>query len=78
MSLQNVTEAVTLNGESVFDEEVAVAFSCRIAENGIAGSVSQTIRNYDLYQEKRREVRQDLQEFQMKVWDVEDRMAETE
>lgn len=74
MALENVQEAVTLTGDSVVNETVVVAFNCRVAENGIAGSINQSIRNHDLYQEHRTQVRQDLQEFQGKVWDVEDRI----
>lgn len=74
--LSNVQEAVNLSGDSVVNDTVVVAFSCRIAENGIAGSINQSIRDHDLYQEHRTQVRQDLQAFQGKVWDVEDRMNE--
>lgn len=76
MALDNVQEAVTLTGDSVVNDTVVVAFNCRVAENGIAGSINQPIRNHELYQEYRNQVRQDLQEFQGKVWDVEDRMHE--
>lgn len=75
MALDNVQEAVNLSGDSVVNETVVVAFSCRVAENGIAGSINQSIRDHDLYQEYRTQVRQDLQAFQGKVWDVEDRMS---
>lgn len=78
MALDNVQEAVNLSGDSVINETVVVAFSCRVAENGIAGSINQSIRNHDLYQENRSQVRQDLQEFQAKVWEVEDRLAESD
>lgn len=77
MALDNVQEAVTLTGDSVIEETVVVAFTCRVAENSIAGSINQSIRNHELYQEHRNQVRQDLQEFQGKVWDVEDRISET-
>lgn len=76
MALDNVQEAVNLSGDSVVNETVVVAFSCRVAENGIAGSINQSIRDHDLYQEHRNQVRQDLQEFQAKVWEVEDRLTE--
>ena len=77
MALENIQEAVTLTGDSVVNGEVVVNFHCRVAENGIAGAITQSIRNHDLYQEHRTQARQDLQEFQGKVWDVEDRMSET-
>lgn len=77
MSLENVTEAVNLKGESKVDDELVAVFNCRIAENGVAGPITQQISNHDLYQEHRAEVRQDLQEFQLKVWEVEDRLTET-
>ncbi len=77
MALDNVQEAVTLTGDSVVNGEVVVNFNCRVAENGIAGPINQSIRNHDLYQEHRSKVRQDLQEFQSKIWDVEDRLTGT-
>lgn len=76
MALDNVQEAVTLTGDSVVNDEVVVNFNCRVAENGIAGAIAQSIRNHDLYQQHRNQVRQDLQEFQAKVWEVEDRLTE--
>lgn len=75
MSLKNVTEAVTLNGESMVDEQVVVVFNCRVAENGIAGSITQSIRDYALYEAHRNMTRQDLQDFQAEVWEVEDRLT---
>jgi hypothetical protein len=77
MALENVQEVVTLTGESVVNETVVVSFNCRVAENGIAGSIVQSIRDHDLYQEHRTQVRQDLQAFQGKVWAVEDRLSAT-
>lgn len=76
MALDNLQESVTLTGDSVVNDEVVVNFNCRVGENGIAGSITQSIRNHDLYQQHRNQVRKDLQEFQGKVWDVEDRMHE--
>lgn len=68
-------ESGTLTGDSIVDDTAVVAFNCRVAENGIAGSITQSFRNHDLYQQHRNQVRQDLQEFQGKVWDVEDRLS---
>ncbi len=75
MALENITEAVTLNGESIVDDQVVVVFNCRIAENGIAQSISNSIRDHGLYQEHRSQVRKDQAEFQNEVWDVEDRLS---
>lgn len=75
--LKNIREQVTLTGDSMKEEEVVVTFTCRIGEDGIAGSVNIAIRNHGLYQEHRNQVRQDQQEFQMKVWEVEDRLMES-
>lgn len=77
MALDNLQESVTLTGDSVVNDEVVVNFNCRVGENGIAGSITQSIRNHDLYQQHRNQVRQDLQEFQGKVWEVEDRLSGT-
>lgn len=78
MALDNLQEQVTLAGDSVVNDEVVVNFNCRVADTGIAGSINQSIRKQDLYQEHRKQVRQDLQEFQAKVWEVEDRLTEAE
>lgn len=75
MALDNVQEVVILTGDSVVNGELVVNFNCRVGENGIAGSINQSIRNLDLHQQHRNQVRQDLQEFQGKVWDVEDRLT---
>lgn len=77
MALDNVQEAVTLTGDSVVNDEVVVNFNCRVGENGIAGSINQSIRNHDLFQQHRNQVRQDLQAFQAKIWEVEDRLMGT-
>lgn len=77
MALDNVQESVTLTGDSVVNGEVVVNFHCRVAENGIAGAITQSIRHHGLYQEHRNEARQDLQAFQGKVWEVEDRLMGT-
>lgn len=78
MALENVTEAVTLNGESIVDEQVVVVFSCRVAENGIAQSITTSIRDHGMYQEHRSQVRKDQAEFQNEIWDVEDRLSAEE
>lgn len=77
MALENINESVDLAGESIVNETVVVSFSCRIAENGIAGSTTQFIRDYGLYQQHRTVVRQDLQAFQTKIWEIEDRLGVT-
>ena len=77
MALDNVQESVTLTGDSVVNETVIVAFNCRVAENGIAGAITQSIRDHEMYQTHRNQVRQDLQAFQSTVWEVEDRLMGT-
>ena len=76
--LKNKQETVILNADSVIDEETIVSFNARISHDGISSGVSLSIRNRELYEENKTQIRQDQQEFQNLVWDTEDRLAATE
>lgn len=76
MTLENIAERVTLQGESMIDDERVASFSCTIDEDGYAGNLSVIVRNRELYKENRAEVRKDQSEFQAEVWEVEDRLSE--
>ena len=78
MALENKQETVNLTAESVVNEEAIVMFSARVPSDGIGGGVSLSIRNKDLYDKNKSQVRQDQQEFQNLVWETEDRLQAEE
>lgn len=80
MALVNIQESVTLTAESRFGEgnALVVQFTAHIPSDGISGAVQQNIRETGLFEQYRREIRQDQTEFQNEVWDVEDRMSNGE
>ena len=78
MALENKQETVNLTAESVVNEEAIVMFSARVPSDGIGSGVSLSIRNKDLYDKNKSQVRQDQQEFQNLVWETEDRLQAEE
>jgi hypothetical protein len=74
--LKNIEESVTLKGESRIGENdtLVVEFSAHVPPNGVANAVQQNIREITMFEEHRREVRQDQAEFQQRVWEEEDEM----
>lgn len=75
MALENIKESVNLTGESMIEDAVVVAFSAHVPSNGIAGSVTTSIRDIEKYNVNREQVRQDQLEFQNAVWAKEDEMS---
>lgn len=73
--LSEIRETVELRADFEHEGTLVAQFSSRINENGISNGVSPSIRDYDLHQELRNEVRQAQREFEDKVWEVEDRLA---
>ena len=78
MALENKQETVNLTAESVVNEEAIVMFNARVPSDGIGSGVSLSIRNKDLYDKNKSQVRQDQQEFQNLVWETEDRLQAEE
>ena len=78
MTLENIKESVNLTGDSKVEDNVIVSFSVHIPSNGIAGSVTTSIRDIEKYNANREQVRQDQLEFQHAVWAKEDEMRATE
>ena len=74
--LQQIKESVTLTAFSVIGEDALVVaeFTAHIPDNGISGGVTQHIRDIELFEANRSEVRRDQQAFQNEVWEIEDRM----
>ena len=78
MALENKQETVNLTADSVVNEEAIVMFSARVPSDGIGSGVNLSIRNKDLYDKNKSQVRQDQQEFQNLVWETEDRLQAEE
>lgn len=75
MALENVKETVQLNGESKIEDKTVVVFASRIGEDGISNSVGMNVRDQDMYEANKSQVRRDQQAFQQLVWETEDRLA---
>ncbi|API89057.1 hypothetical protein BKP56_07225 [Marinilactibacillus sp. 15R] len=73
--LANIQENVNLQAESKIGEEVAVTFACLVSVEGNGNAVRPTIRNVDLYEANKTQIRNDQREFQNLVWETEDRLA---
>lgn len=76
--LANIQESANLQAESKIGEETAVSFSCNVTVENVMGtgnSVTIRIRNVDLYEANKTQIRNDQREFQNLVWETEDRLA---
>lgn len=76
--LADIKESANLQAESKIGEETAVSFSCNVSVENTGGSgnvVTIRIRNVDLYEANKTQVRNDQREFQNLVWETEDRLA---
>lgn len=73
--LANIQENVNLQAESKIGEEVAASFACLVSAEGSGNAVRPTIRNVDLYEANKTQIRNDQREFQNLVWETEDRLA---
>lgn len=76
--LANIQESANLQAESKIGEETAVSFSCNVTVENVSGSgnsVTIRIRNVDLYEANKTQIRNDQREFQNLVWETEDRLA---
>lgn len=69
------TRQITLNGQSVVNDQVIVTFNATIPSETGVGSTNQYVQNAQLYDANKTQVRRDAAEFQAMVYDVEDEMA---
>ena len=71
-----VTKNITLNGVSKIDGQAVAYMSANISTDGAGSSnVNKSISNKDLYDMNKVQVRQDMAEFEEKVYDSEDELA---
>lgn len=75
--LKNRRKEITLNYTSYVEgvEDPIMDLSARIPSETAIGDVNQYVRNQNLYNTHRAEMRRDLQEFQDEVWAIEDQVA---
>lgn len=69
------TKATSLTGASMIDGQQAVYLNANITtETAGNTSINQSITNQDLYRANLAECRKDINDFQAKVWEIEDEM----
>lgn len=73
--LQSVRKTVDMRADYEVDGARVVEFSSRINEQGISNGVSQSIRDQELFNEHRNDIRRASRDFEDKVWEEEDRIA---
>ena len=68
-------KSTSLTGESMIDGQQAVYLNANITtETAGNTSINQSITNQDLYRANLTECRKDINDFQAKVWAIEDEM----
>ena len=73
----NLKKSTTLDGTSEVDGQVIMTMVATISTETQGSSyVNETILNQDLYKDNKKQVRQDRQDFQSAVFDVEDSLEE--
>lgn len=71
-----VTKNITLNGVSKIDGQAVAYMSANISTDGAGSSnVNKSISNKDLYDMNKVQVRQDMAEFEEKVYELEDELS---
>ena len=71
-----VTKNITLNAVSKIDGQAVAYMSANISTDGAGSSnVNKSISNKDLYDMNKVQVRQDMAEFEEKVYELEDELA---
>lgn len=79
MSLENIQESANLQAESRIGSELVMSFSCNVSINNIVGGTGNNIlprvRNLELYESNKTQIRNDQREFQNLVWETEDRLS---
>ncbi len=66
-------KSITITGESKINGQSVIYLSANVTTDSAGNtSINQTINNQDLYRQNRVECRKDVEDFQDKVWAVED------
>ena len=75
----NINKNITLNGTSVIDGVQVAYMSASISTDGGTGAnVNKTITNQEVYNANKVQVRADISEFETKVYEEEDKLAEVQ
>ncbi|MGH1707749.1 hypothetical protein [Enterococcus gallinarum] len=66
-------KSISITGESKINGQSVIYLSANVTTDSAGNtSINQTINNQDLYRQNRVECRKDVEDFQDKVWTVED------
>lgn len=68
-----VKKAISITGDSRINGQRVIYFSATVTTDSAGNTnINQQIENQDLYRQNRVECRKDVDEFQEKVWAIED------
>ena len=68
-----VKKAISITGDSRINGQRVIHFSATVTTDSAGNTnINQQIENQDLYRQNRVECRKDVDEFQEKVWAIED------
>lgn len=70
-----ITKQITLNGNSMINDQVVVTLNANIPSETGVGNINQYTQNAELYDANKAQVRRDVAEFTALVYDVEDEIA---
>lgn len=71
-----ITKSINLQGQSLIDGETAISLNANITQDGVRStSINQNVMNSKLYNENKKECRNDSHQFQEAVWKVEDQLV---
>lgn len=68
-----IKKSININGESKINNQSVIFLTANVTTSNVGNtSINQTINNQELYRQNRVECRKDVEDFQDKVWAVED------
>lgn len=71
----NINKAISITGESQINGRQVVFLSASVTTDSAGNTnINQSITDQNLYRQNRAECRKDIDEFQEKVWTVEDEL----
>ena len=73
-----VTKSISLKGNSMIDDKPVVYMTANVSTEGGTTSHSYSVQDKALYEANKEQCRQDMAEFDQKVYEVEDSMNTVE
>ena len=68
-----IKKSININGESKISNQSVIFLTANVTTSNVGNtSINLTINNQELYRQNRVECRKDVEDFQDKVWAVED------